>query len=117
MKKFFAFLLCVLLLSSLSTVAFAAVLNQKTAYINGSGDIAISVSSAPKYFTFDVDIVSGSGSGIIQIQKPDGSYYQDFVEFNGDTSVTKRVYLASQGTYIIEVALSGSANVTVTVTN
>ena len=69
------------------------------------------------YLRFMENSKSGSGSGIIQIQKPDGSYYQDFVEFNGDTSVTKRVYLASQGTYIIEVALSGSANVTVTVTN
>lgn len=113
----FILVLCLLFTVVFSTVAYAAELDSATKHINTSGEIELYTSASPKYFEFDIEITSGVGYGVIQVQKPDGSYYNNFVEFSGDTTVRKRVYFADAGRYVIEVSLAGSANVTVTITD
>ena len=109
--------LCLMFTVVFSTVAYAAELDSATKHINTSGEIELYVSDSPKYFDFDIEITSGVGYGVIQVMKPDGSYYNNFVEFSGDTSVRKRVYFADAGRYVIEVSLAASANVTVTISD
>lgn len=120
-RKLFGFsffiVLCVMFTVVFSTVAYAAELDTATKHIDTSGEIEMYVADSPKYFEFDIEITSGIGYGVIQVKKPDGSYYNNFVEFSGDTTVTKRVYFADAGQYVVEVSLAGSANVTVTISD
>ncbi len=107
--------LCLIFALVFSNVAYAAEIDSVTKHIDTSGKIELYASDSPKYFEFDIEITSGVGYGVIQIMKPDGSYYNNSIEFSGNTSIKKRVFFTDPGRYVAEVSLTGSANVTVTI--
>ena len=118
MKKLVSILMvCVILTMAFGTTAFAeTVVGSGSATISGSGSFSVVASDAPKYIKVSITNASGVILGIINVQKPDLTYYNNFITFTGNGTFNKRVYNAQAGTYTFYVSSSGTCTVTVTMT-
>jgi hypothetical protein len=119
MKKFLAiFLTAVFLVTIFATVALAANSVSSNKYtVSGSKTISVTTNFAPKYITFEISNCSGAVVGLVTVDKPDGSSYNNFVSYSSNGTIKKRVYSATEGTYTFHFSNSGTATVKVTISN
>ena len=119
MKKVIALLLtAVFLCTMMTTVALAASSVSSPEYnVSGSKTFGLTADFTPKYITVVISDCTGPVSGLLTIDKPDGTTYQNFITYSGNNTFRKRVYNAPAGTYTFHFSNSGTATVQVTISN
>lgn len=116
MKKIFAMLFtAVFLCTMFATMVFAASSVSSQEYtISGSKTFDVTADFVPKYITIEISNCSGTVVGLVTVDKPDGTSYQNFVSYSGNDTIKKRIYNAESGTYTFHFSNSGTATVKVT---
>lgn len=119
MKKFFCVALTIALMFTVfATAVFASSSVSSGKYVvSGSKTIELTTDFAPKYITFEISDCSGTVVGIVNVDKPDGTSYQNFVTYSKNATIKKRVYNTEAGKYTFRFSNSGTATVKVTISN